>query len=208
MHAGVPAVLMRRMPGHIDASTDRLLAGVEAVAQTLANIHALPCATVPRLQPYRTWHEPAEDVVPPWSRRPEVWRCLIDADRTPLPELPPVLLHRDFHPYNLLWSRGRLVGVTDWVNASCGPPGIDVGHCRLNLAWNVGVDAAERFRAAYERASGRTYQPQFDARSLLDSDMTGTIELQQAHDGGRTDLTPETVAARLDAFAELVASRL
>src|SRR5690606_23800227 len=105
------------------------------------------------------------------------------------------------------WLRGRLSGVTDWVNASCGPPGIDVGHCRWNLAGQLGVLAAERFREAYERASGRAHAPEFDARALLDADI-GTIDLSQLHDAGRTDLTVELVQRRDDDFAELVASRL
>lgn len=206
--AGVPAVLMLRMPGRIDISGARLDASPDVIAGALARIHALPCATVPRLQPYRAWHDPAADAVPRWSRQPEAWRRLIEADQAELPALPPVLLHRDFHPGNLLWSRGRLSGITDWVNASCGPPGIDVGHCRVNLAWSLGIDSAERFREAYERASGRTYQPQFDARSILDGDMTSGINLSQAHDAGRSDLTPAAVGARLDEFVALVASRL
>jgi aminoglycoside phosphotransferase (APT) family kinase protein len=206
-HAGVPAVLMRRIPGGPCLARGRLEKAIEPMARLLASIHALSCSTVPRLQPYRVWHDPADDGVPHWSRAPQAWSRLIEADRAPMPPTPAVLLHRDFHPGNVLWFRGRLAGVTDWVNACCGPPGIDVGHCRVNLAMLLGVAAAEHFREVYERAAGRSHVPQFDARAMLDFGI-GPVDLAQFHDAGRTELTAEAVHARRDEFAVFIAARL
>jgi hypothetical protein len=38
----------------------------------------------------------------------------------------------------------------DWPSASVGSPAADVGHCRLNLTWELGMGAADRFLALCE----------------------------------------------------------
>ncbi len=45
-----------------------------------------------------------------------------------------MVIHRDFHPDNVLWSDGRISGVVDWANACLGPAAVDVAHFRVNLA--------------------------------------------------------------------------
>ena len=44
---------------------------------------------------------------------------------------PPVLLHGDFWPGNLLWRDGRLVAVIDWEDAAVGDPLADVATTKL-----------------------------------------------------------------------------
>ncbi|MBM3140536.1 MAG: aminoglycoside phosphotransferase family protein, partial [Chloroflexi bacterium] len=100
--AGAPAVLMERMRGRIDLSAERLESGIPAMAGLLARIHALACEPLPRLQPYRAWHDPETARPPAWTRTPEAWQRLVRADRAPLPPHEPVLLHRDYHPGNVL----------------------------------------------------------------------------------------------------------
>jgi aminoglycoside phosphotransferase (APT) family kinase protein len=75
-------------------------------------------------------------------------------------------LHRDFQHFNFLWARGRLTGVVDWGAASTGPPAVDVGHCRLNLAVLFGASWAEQFRTAYESETGRGVDPWWDLHAL------------------------------------------
>ena len=41
------------------------------------------------------------------------------------------------------------------MNASVGAPGADLGHCRMNLARAIGLDAADRFAALHRSVSGR-----------------------------------------------------
>ena len=41
------------------------------------------------------------------------------------------------------------------MNASVGAPGADLGHCRMNLARAIGLDAADRFSALHRSVSGR-----------------------------------------------------
>jgi aminoglycoside phosphotransferase (APT) family kinase protein len=86
----------------------------------------------------------------------------------PAPSGARVFLHRDFHPGNVLWQDGALRGIVDWVNASVGPPGADLGHCRVNLAGRFGQPAAERFLDHYREVSGREdYHPYWDVVAAL-----------------------------------------
>jgi aminoglycoside phosphotransferase (APT) family kinase protein len=59
-----------------------------------------------------------------------------------------------------------LTGVVDWGSAAAGPPDIDAGHCRLNLAVLFGAGWAERFRLAYEARAGRRIDPWWDLYAL------------------------------------------
>ena len=67
----------------------------------------------------------------------------------------------------MLWSRERLTGVVDWVEACVGPPEIDVGHCRLNLAVLFSADVADRFREMYQAESGHRVDAFWDIHALL-----------------------------------------
>lgn len=70
----------------------------------------------------------------------------------PLPQTnPTVLLHGDFWPGNLLWREGRLAAVIDWEDAAVGDPLADVGNCRLELLWSLGVEAMAHFTEQYQR---------------------------------------------------------
>jgi aminoglycoside phosphotransferase (APT) family kinase protein len=66
----------------------------------------------------------------------------------------PVVAHGDSHPGNLLWSRGRITGVTDWRHARLAPRGHEVAYMRADIAVLLGARAADRYREAYERLLG------------------------------------------------------
>jgi aminoglycoside phosphotransferase (APT) family kinase protein len=81
------------------------------------------------------------------------------------PPGPRGLIHRDYHPENTLWSRGRLTGVVDWTGASHGPLAVDAGHMRWNLAISYGIDVADAF---LRRTSAGSDQPYWDVVTALD----------------------------------------
>ncbi len=114
-------------------------------------------------------------------------------------------MHRDYHPGNLLWSRARLSGVTDWVNASNGPAGMDVAHMRWNLAQLFGLEAAEAFRRAYEGATGTQHHPYWDVLGVLDG---GDPVAAQWQDAGRADLTEAVLVERREAYLARAMRRL
>jgi aminoglycoside/choline kinase family phosphotransferase len=105
-----------------------------------------------------------------------------------------VLLHRDFHPGNVLWRRGRVSGVVDWLGACSGPASADVAHCRINLL-TMGTEVASRFTVRWERVAGATYHPWGDVVTVVGF-------LDDLHDDwGSERLLVEDMLAR--AIAEL-----
>jgi aminoglycoside phosphotransferase (APT) family kinase protein len=76
-----------------------------------------------------------------------VWKAAV---ATPRWGGPPVWLHGDLHPANILVHRGRISGVIDFGDITSGDPATD-----LSVAWMLlpaGCHGA--FRAAYHAASG------------------------------------------------------
>ena len=162
--AGVPALLMTRLPGRVDWWPSDLDRWLERLAGLLPRIHgtALPGATLPRFAPYQQ-----DSYRPPgWARYPRVWERAVEISLGPAPDLPAVLLHRDFHPGNVLWRRGRVSGVVDWLGACAGPAAADVAHCRVNLL-TMGAEVTERFTRRWERVAGAGYHPWGDVVTIV-----------------------------------------
>lgn len=62
---------------------------------------------------------------------------------------PPVVVHGDYWPGNVLWRAGEIVAVIDWEDAAIGEPLADVARSRLELRWSNGDADAQRFTDAY-----------------------------------------------------------
>lgn len=159
---GVPTLLMTRVTGHVHLTPRDPDEWLRQMAAVLPRIHALAVDA----RPYKPWIDAARLDVPAWSALPDMWRRAIEAVRN-APSSETCFIHRDFQHFNLLWSRERLTGIVDWADASNGPPDIDVGHCRLNLAVLFSAEWAERFRAAYEAETGRRVDPHWDLTALM-----------------------------------------
>ena len=69
-----------------------------------------------------------------------LYRFLDAARRVPVFAAPPVWVHGDLHPLNLLVDRGRVSAVIDWGSMGAGDPGMD-----YMLAWTL-FDPASRAR--------------------------------------------------------------
>ena len=141
--AGVPAVLTERLPGAVVWRPPALEPWLRGLAALLPAIHATPVggAALPDYEPYALETRAA----PSWSRRPDVWERAFARFDGPPPPGPRGLVHRDFHPGNVLWSGGAVSGLVDWASAELGHPHADIGHCRWNLARVHGQAAADRF---------------------------------------------------------------
>jgi aminoglycoside phosphotransferase (APT) family kinase protein len=165
---GVPAVLMTRLPGRIEWDPPEVERFLRRLAEPLPTIHAIPLprATVlPDYQPYSLkLRRP-----PAWASRPDVWARAFQLLDAPPPSGERAVIHRDYHPGNVLWHSGRVSGVVDWVNTSIGCPWADVGHCRVNIASELGEPAADRFLELYRAASGRgdEYDPYWDIAAAV-----------------------------------------
>jgi aminoglycoside phosphotransferase (APT) family kinase protein len=175
----VPALLLTLLPGgppDLGGDPGRLL---EGLAAALPPIHAVAVpgtgatggpggagsAPVPA---YRRFHEPQRLAPPAWSARPGLWARAFEVAAGPPPPYRPCLIHRDYHPGNTLWMGTRLVGVVDWTGGSWGPPSVDLGHMRLNLAWDLGLEAADRFLAAHRALTGFDHHPWWDVVAAVD----------------------------------------
>ena len=164
----VPALLLRFLPGgppDLAGDPGRLVAGLAA---TLPPIHAVAVPGLGVVPAYHRFYEPDRLAPPAWSDRPALWaRAFEVASEPPLPYRA-CFIHRDYHPGNTLWERGRVTGVVDWIGGSLGPPGVDLGHMRVNLAADLGLEVADRFLAAHQALTGLDHHPFWDVASAVD----------------------------------------
>lgn len=157
----VPVVLMTFLPGRAVAAPD-----LTKLAEVAATIHDTDPGDFEH--DYFPWYESYEPVPPVASTRPELWETALRLWREAVPAYTPTFIHRDFHPGNVLWSRGRATGIVDWPNGCRGPWGCDIAHCRANLIWLSGYEAADGFLAAYEAITGRTYDRFWELASIME----------------------------------------
>lgn len=166
-HCGLPSVLMSLLPGEAVLQPADLNAWITGMAQALVQIHAVEAPSHP--WEYYTYNNIETLLKPDWSDLP-IWDDALKIIKGSGPEVKHCLIHRDYHPTNILWHEGQVSGVVDWVNACRGPQGIDVGHCRLNLGLLHGVAVADQFLDAYRSLAGDsfTYDPYWDLVSLIE----------------------------------------
>ena len=206
----VPAVLMTRLPGHVTFVPDDMTSWLTQLAAVLPAIHAVDSAAHAAVQPYRPYNDLHQLEPPPWSNWPGAWAKALDLVAGPAPETSHCFIHRDYHPGNVLWARGQLSGIIDWVNASWGPPGIDFGHCRRNLAQLHGLEVADRFLASYRTVDGAfDHHPYWDLVTAMDSDWhpePGVFRGWIEH--GVRGLTPALIRSRLDDYVASIVARV
>jgi pimeloyl-ACP methyl ester carboxylesterase len=198
-HCDHPSLLMSVLPGRVRVDEQDLDARVELLAAQLARIHRV----VPRQRPraYQAWTSPA--AVPPG------WEQAVDVIRRPPPPYDGCFLHRDFHPGNVLFTGSgaglRISGVVDWVETSWGPADLDVAHCSTALALLHGPECGLGFRERYEAQGGRRLAdgPDHLYWRLLDALAYVPDAAKLAgpwRELGRSDLTPEVLGGRLEAY--------
>jgi aminoglycoside phosphotransferase (APT) family kinase protein len=200
---GGPAVLMTRVPGRMLLMPRERERWLRQMAQMLARIHALAVDG----KPFESWLDRSQLSPPPDGSRTDIWReavAVIAEERTPTRTC---FLHRDYQHFNLLWSRERLTGVVDWIEACVGPPEIDVGHCRLNLTVLFSAAVAERFRAIYEVESGHKVDAWWDVHALLSYGPSWKQFLPIQIDG-RAPLDAEGMTGRMEEVLEGALRRL
>jgi aminoglycoside phosphotransferase (APT) family kinase protein len=166
--AGAPAVLMTRLPGRVEWDPKDVEYFLRTLAELLPPVHATPVpagAALPDYRPYPVRMRRA----PVWASQPEAWLRGIELLDGPPPSDERLFIHRDYHPGNVLWQDGAVTGLVDWVNASVGSPWADVGHCRMNLASELGQAAADRFLDLYRTVAGRgdDYHPYWDISAAI-----------------------------------------
>jgi hypothetical protein len=202
---GAPAVLMSFVEGHIDLRPSDFQGWLDGLASELASIHR---RTANALWRYHSWVDNVELTPPAWTTIPRMWEHAIALVRSPEPDAHPVFIHRDYHPTNVLWHKGAVTGVVDWINACQDSAGVAVAHCRTNLAMMFGPATADRFLQTYLGvANGFAYNPYWDLDSLLDMCIPQLSFYPPWQDFGLDVLTPEALTQRVDAYLERVMMR-
>lgn len=207
-----PSLLMSLLPGsvRVDEGAD-LDARLDLLAGQLARIHAVVPEERPRT--YQAWTSP-ERVSTPGG---PLWERAVDVIRLEAPAYEGCFLHRDFHPGNVLFTGSgegagegsgnglRISGIVDWVETSWGPADLDVAHCSTALALLYGAEYGFGFRERYEARGGRQlardqdhlYWRLLDALAYAPDAEKVAVPWREL---GRTDLTPEVLGARLEAY--------
>lgn len=197
---GTPALVMSRLPGRPYVLPKQLDPWLTQIAIALVAIQDGPTRGTPAAlrRPHKVekW-EPSTDL-----RRSELVDRAIVSIRKNLPEAlkaKRAVGHGDFHPGNLVWSRGRLTGVVDWSAARIGPRAYEVAYCRADLTVLIGADAAKRFRKAYEQVWGQRLDDDlwvWDLMCALSAIQWGNLWVGAYREQGRTDLTARHVWPR------------
>lgn len=205
---GYPAVFMTKVSGDVLLFPENRESWLSQLAQTLCAIHSI--GSVDFAWAYYPYHTIVTLQAPAWSEQVDVWQKAIDYVRGYQPNDPVTFLHRDYHPMNVLWDGGKVSGVVDWVNACLGPCGVDVGHCRLNLALLYNVEVADQFLLEYENVAGDSfsYQPYWDLRMIFEFLPGPPIVYQGWVDVGVTGLTDQLMKERYEAYLLSVWNRI
>ncbi|MGI9147500.1 MAG: phosphotransferase family protein [Chloroflexota bacterium] len=202
---GAPAIVMTRLPGRPALRTSDIDDYVRQIATTLVQLHRMPIDSLDflpdqaELVSNRLGHEPADDPLEPRLRQ----AVLAEWATASVAPTARTLVHGDYWPGNLLWQRGRLVGVVDWDDAHIGDPGSDVATCRGDLTLLFGQQAANAFLRHYETVAGHRvdHLPFWDL-------LTCTLALPQVEKWppgwralGRSDLTVDIAREGFRALA-------
>jgi aminoglycoside phosphotransferase (APT) family kinase protein len=167
-HAGVPAVLMTRLPGRIDWDPTDLDTFLRRLAEPLPLIHDVSVPSGVTIRPYRPYELGRQLGPPAWTRYPRAWAKAIELYEGPPPIVERRFIHRDYHPGNVLWRHWHASGIVDWQSVSLGSPEADVAHCRSNLVDHFSIAAADRFLAHWQALSGRRdYHPYWDVTVVV-----------------------------------------
>lgn len=158
-----PSLLMSYLDGHVELTPRDTQEWLVQIASMLVRVHDLE-VPAPVAE---SWLNRDDLIVPPWSKRPDLWREAFSVIEDGPPASTPCFIHHDYQQFNLLWQRGRLTSVVDWVFGSSGDPGIDVAHLRLNLSVLYSSAHANRFLELYESMSGTVVERWWDVEGIL-----------------------------------------
>jgi hypothetical protein len=205
---GVPAVLMTWLPGGVILDPPDMGHWIQQMAEMLVKIHEQEASDFP--WQYFTYNDVSQLMPPSWSRFQAEWEQAIEIVQGPTPPAKKCFIHRDYHPTNVLWNQGKVSGVVDWVNSCHGWPGLDLGHCRLNLAQLYGLKVADDFLREYRLQAGSSfdYHPYWDLLAAIDFLPGPPTVYRPWLDFGVRDLTDQVVGERFDAYLTSLVARL
>jgi aminoglycoside phosphotransferase (APT) family kinase protein len=206
---GSPSLLMTRLPGHVDLTPADPRSWMAQIAELAALMHSLDLPA----KAFKPWTDPLglEPTlrVPVDAPRRAVWEAAVAVMAQPAPTGASAFLHRDFLLANMLWSRGKLTGLTDWNGTSRGPRELDVAHCALYLAMLFSPDWSEQLRSLYESVAGVALDPWWELYALLNyGDGDGWANAIPIQVAGRCSVDLVGITARVEVAVEAALRRL
>ena len=200
---GTPALAMAALPGRPCLDPTDPVRWTSALADTLASIHTTHIDEVPA-----SMHRPG--IWQRWDKSGLAPDPRTDAIAAAIAELcnkdwPTTFCHCDFHPGNVLFHDGAVVGVVDWASARPAPFLNDLGRLRGALAIRPGGDAPDLLAAAYAARTGRS----LEGLAYWDI-LTGALTLQYAANDHPflQSLNVDEIVARATAFVDEALARL
>ncbi|MFD0509620.1 MULTISPECIES: aminoglycoside phosphotransferase family protein [Streptomyces] len=211
-----PSLLMSLLSGTVRLDDEGADCRAELLARQLLRIHRLPVTAEARPRAYQAWTSPERVSPPEDTDQSELWQRAVDVIRREPPKYRSCLLHRDFHPGNVLFTGDgnglRISGVVDWVETSWGPADLDVAHCSTALALLHGASAGMRFADRYVAAGGtlaedraaHLYWRLLDTLAFAPDAEKVAVPWREV---GRADLTPALLTRRLEGYLETLFAR-
>ncbi|WP_342542282.1 aminoglycoside phosphotransferase family protein [Paenisporosarcina sp. FSL H8-0542] len=201
------ALLMTEIPGKVRLDICNLPTSLNQLAGTL---HAIHQTTIPDTfkWTYSSYVDITNVSIPTWTAQQQAWLFAIEFVSSNSPEFQPVLIHRDYHPTNILWEGNELNGVVDWINACKGPSLVDVAHCRINLVMLYGIKIADYFLEAYMQLSNENYTPYWDILAFLDFVDEHLDVYEGWTDSGINDLNQKVLKHRSDEYIQNLIAKL
>jgi aminoglycoside phosphotransferase (APT) family kinase protein len=188
--AGVPTIVMSWVEGRPQWEAGARHQFIAQVADAMVAVAAVAICDSDCLRRIERYNQTSY-TPPRWATRRRTWERAAEIFHGPVPTSDTTFVHRDFHPGNVLWSKGRLSGVVDWQAACQGPSSIDPGHCRLNMLY-YDASLADELKRAWEQRSGRPFDPWADVMSII-----GVLDnLRAAKNPSRSRLAIEDALAR------------
>jgi aminoglycoside phosphotransferase (APT) family kinase protein len=169
-----------------------------AIVDLLEAVHAVAPGRLAGWS-YHGYHEDRDLARPGWWHDAGLWDRAVRQTTTARPSGPGVLIHRDFHPGNLLWTGGALTGIVDWVNACAGPAEVDTAHLRVNLAVLGDVANADRVIPG---------DPAWDIEGAFDFLDWGSRDAVETWPGPWPELDAATARIRLETFVAQAIAQL
>jgi len=202
-----PMVLSTFLNGNVELHPTDFQKWLEELATQLTKLHQHSAPNFP--WQYQSWTDKDLLQPPDWSTDSKMWERAIELASQPAPEYFPVFIHRDYHPTNVLWSGNVISGIVDWINACQGPAGVDVAHCRNNLALMFDVKTADQFLEMYIQASPEfEYDVYWDIDSILNMCLPAPEFYKPWQEFGMDIIAPEILQHRTENYLGSLMQRI
>ena len=204
--SGPPALLMEYVEGSASLEPACLELALDQMARLLARLHGLLDLEIPELGAIEDPRQELPRCLPRTDAGDAV-RSALATGNVASPSNPPVLLHGDYWPGNLLWRGGRLAALIDWEDTCFGDPLADLATARVELLCAFGPEAAVDFTDRYLAEMEATGRPVSCAALPLWESYVSAAALSSMHSWG-LDPAEEARRRRLTREAFDAAARL